>query len=88
MVFGFMENQMMTKSEFDFGFSHVDEEEITKPLHKSVQSSDNKLQQMYDAIMPLLTNLKANPEKDMIKWPNRVAKIDEFIKKLDKIIAG
>lgn len=66
-------------ADFDFGFSHIDEKEVT-------QTQDTKLQQMYDAIMPLLKNLKANPEKDIIKWPNRVAKIDEFIKKLDGIM--
>ena len=68
-------------ADFDFGFSHIDENDIP-----SVKVTDKKLQQMYDAIMPLLKNLKANPEKDIIKWPNRVAKIDEFIKKLDGIM--
>lgn len=66
-------------ADFDFGFSHVDEKEVT-------QIQDTKLRQMYDAIMPLLNNLKANPEKDIIKWPNRTKKIDEFIKKLDVIM--
>jgi len=28
--------------------------------------------------MPLLANLKANPEKEYIKWPDRVAKVEEF----------
>jgi hypothetical protein len=68
-------------NEFDFGFSHIDETDI--PV---VKSTDKKLQQMYDAIMPLLKNLKANPDKDIIKWPNREAKINEFIKKLDVIM--
>jgi hypothetical protein len=32
--------------------------------------------------MPLLNNLAKNPENEYILWPNRVAKIDEFKKKL------
>ncbi len=70
-----------TDDVFDFGFSAVHETELPEIKHV-----DSKLQAMYTAIMPLLNNLKANPEKDYIKWPNRVEKIDEFILKLDKIM--
>jgi hypothetical protein len=67
--------------EFDFGFSHVDETDIP-----NVKIEKDRAEQMYNAIMPLLNNLKANPQKDIIKWPNREAKINEFIDRLDYIM--
>ena len=75
---------------FDFGFTLVDESELDIVQEASVTStkSEEKLQKLYDAIQPLLNNLKANPEKDIIKWAgkDRVAKIDAFRKHLDSII--
>ena len=72
---------------FDFGFTLVDEEDLdsVQQLSKVVeQSSGNfdkaqeKLEELYNAITPLLNNLKSNPEKDYIKWPDRVNKVEEF----------
>jgi hypothetical protein len=37
-----------------------------------------KLDELYNAITPLLNNLKANPEKEYINWPNRVEKVEAF----------
>ena len=67
--------------EDDFGFSFADEKELVKPDTK-------KLEELRTMIMPLLTNLKKNPEKDIIKWEgkDRVKKIDAFIKKMNKLI--
>ena len=45
----------------------------------------NRIQQMYDAVIPLLKNLSKNPNQEFIKWPNRTAKIEQFKAKLDKI---
>jgi len=39
---------------------------------------------LYNAILPLLSNLKANPEKDYIYWPNRTEKVEAF----EDLIAG
>jgi len=33
----------------------------------------------------LLTNLKKNPEKEYILWPNRIEKVDQFEDHLRKI---
>lgn len=74
------ERNEMAKSDFDFGFSTHSEEELT------VQDK-TKLYGLKDMIMPLLNNLMKNPEQDIIKWPNRKAKIEEFIKKMDEYIA-
>ena len=68
---------------FDFGFTLVDEDEldVAKEVASSASSAasaQTKLDNLYNAITPLLNNLKANPEKEYILWPNRVAKIEQF----------
>jgi len=72
--------------EHDFGFSFTDEEEIVvknKPV-------DDRAERLRAMIMPLLMNLKKNPEKDMINWPgkDRVKKVDDFIKKINEVVDG
>lgn len=44
------------------------------------------LQSMQSLILPLLVNLKKNPSKDIIKWPNRGPIIQKQIDKLEKIV--
>lgn len=66
----------------DFGFTIVDQTEFKA----GEDGLTSQLQQLYDAILPLLKNLKANPEKDTIVWPNRVVKIDQFKNKIDTIV--
>lgn len=66
----------------DFGFTFSSDEE-TKLVSDELTS---QLQLLYNAIIPLLKNLKANPTKDTIVWPNRVEKIDEFKTKIDNIV--
>ena len=46
----------------------------------------DKVNNLYNAILPLLSNLKANPEKEYILWPNRTAKIEAFEELIGKII--
>ena len=63
-------------ADFDFGFTLVDEDEldVAKQATASTataETTQNRLDKLYNAITPLLNNLKANPEKEMIKWPNR-----------------
>jgi tetrahydromethanopterin S-methyltransferase subunit B len=74
-------------SDFDFGFTLVDESELEAVQQAAskaaaattdVQALHDKIDKLYNAVQPLLTNLKANPEKDYILWPNRVEKVDEF----------
>ena len=73
--------------DFDFGFTAVDENELeavqkvaTEVSNKSadLQEAEEKLNKLYNAIQPLLSNLKKNPEKEYILWPNRVSKIEQF----------
>jgi hypothetical protein len=73
--------------DFDFGFTAVDENELeavqkvtteASDTSASLQETEEKLNKLYNAILPLLTNLKKNPEKEYILWPNRVDKIEQF----------
>ena len=72
---------------FDFGFTAVDEEELdaVQKLTETAASQENaasdyeeKMNKLYNAILPLLSNLKKNPEKDYIHWPNRTEKVEAF----------
>ena len=78
---------------FDFGFTTIAEDEldVTKQVdvaEKAAAYHEDKLNRLYQAILPLLQNLKKNPEKEYIKWPNRIKKIEEFESKISKIVNG
>ena len=78
---------------FDFGFTLVDEDEldVAKEVAASTASASNaqdRLDKLFNAITPLLNNLKANPEKEYIKWPNRVDKVEAFDGQILKIYKG
>lgn len=80
-------------ADFDFGFTLVDEDEleVAQQAVTATASADNtqdKLDKLYNAIGPLLNNLKANPEKEYIKWPNRVEKVEAFETHIQKIYKG
>jgi len=70
-------------SDNDFGFSFSDEAELAAPQRTSVaEEYKNKLQELEKLILPLLENLKKNPDKPIIKWANRVPVIDAQIEKI------
>jgi hypothetical protein len=111
--------------DFDFGFTIVDNDDVTPSSNTPVQaevssdqmeaimdkleqlearivSTDNsgminehrslveqdvagKLRDIEDLILPLLLNLKKNPEKDYIHWPNRTVIIDKQIEKIKAV---
>lgn len=75
---------------FDFGFTAVDEDELEAVQKVSVaaSSTEDKLHNLYNAIIPLLNNLKQNPEKDYILWPNRLEKVEQFESHLQSIYKG
>jgi len=87
----------MSDELFDFGFTLVDEDELdavqtavatATSASSSVEETQDKLDKLFNAIQPLLTNLKANPEKEYIKWPNRMAKIEQFEDHIQAIYQG
>jgi uncharacterized protein Yka (UPF0111/DUF47 family) len=77
----------MSSDMFDFGFTAVDENELevvqkasttAQTATQSVEALESKVNDLYNAILPLLANLKKNPEKEYIHWPNRIGKVEEF----------
>ena len=86
----------MTDDFFDFGFSAVDESELeslqkaTAEVEEATASAltyEEKLNSLYNAIVPLLTNLKKNPEKDYIYWPNRLERVEKFEDYISSIVS-
>jgi len=75
------------EDDFDFGFTAVDEAEL-EAVQKAAETAEtasstsaelqDKIDKLYNAIVPLLNNLKKNPEKDYILWPNRLEKVEQF----------
>lgn len=78
---------------FDFGFTLVDESELEsahrlESVESSVDEYQARLDLLYDAILPLLANLKMSPEKEYILWPDRVDKIEKFETHIQNIYKG
>ena len=86
---------MIDIDKFDFGFTAVDESELEavqktttklQTTSSKVEETEEKLNKLYNAILPLLSNLKMNPEKEYILWPNRVEKVEEFEELISNIV--
>ena len=82
---------------FDFGFTAVDEDELQAVQQTAALANDaeqlatttqERLDKLYNAITPLLNNLKQNPEKDYILWPNRLETVEQFESHLQSIYKG
>lgn len=78
---------------FDFGFTAVTEEELesVQTLQQTVVESEGfeeRLNNLYNAIQPLLNNLRKDPEKEYILWPNRLERVEQFSDYLDAIYKG
>ena len=87
----------MSDFDFDFGFTAVDETELEAVQQATTQATQveqtaeqlqTRLDNLYNAIVPLLNNLKMNPEKEYILWPNRLAKVEEFETRLQQMYTG
>jgi hypothetical protein len=81
----------------DFGFTAVTADELDLYQEKKEELTSSNLQldmteqrlaDLYDAIQPLLNNLKRDPEKAYLLWPDRVDKIEQFQEHLKKIKEG
>ena len=83
-------------SDFDFGFTMVNEDELdvvqglslrSQQVKTEVDKYKNKCDTLYNMVLPLLNNLAANPEKDYIKWngKDRLNKIEQFRDKMDEV---
>lgn len=91
------DNPDQINSEWDFGFSAVtlDELEVIQETTAKLEESDAeseslkaRLDKMYNCIQPLLNNLKSDPSKEYLWWPNRMEKIEEFSDFLDRVYRG
>ena len=87
----------MSDDFFDFGFTAVDESELeavqkatneVSQVTSTVETTQEKLDKLYNAITPLLNNLKNNPEKEYILWPARLKKVEAFETHLQKIYSN
>ncbi len=59
--------------------------EYIKSLKVQIEQRETVTKKLYTAITPLLNNLKKNPSKEYLYWPNRLTKVQEFSKKLEDI---
>lgn len=87
---------------FDFGFSAVDESELSSIKELEAKAQDlakqamvneqlgaavnEKLKKMYNMIVPLLDNLAKDPDKSYIYWPDRQKRLSQFKQKLKDVI--
>lgn len=87
----------MSDELFDFGFTFANEDEleVVQQAQQTVSqnttaviSTQEKLDKLFNAIQPLLNNLKQNPEKEYILWPNRLEKIELFEDHIQNIYKG
>lgn len=92
-----MGKTMELDESFDFGFSIVDEQELDvlqeaeeklTVVSGNADALQDRLDKLYNMVMPLLNNLAKNPDKNYIFWPNRLAKIEQFRDALDKVYQG
>ena len=81
-----MKNKI-AEDDFDFGFTFADDmAEVLENTTNELEKHQNKAQEIVNMVLPLLNNLKKNPDKPNIVWPTREKDIDKFIKKMyDKL---
>jgi len=82
-------NYLDVNDDNDFGFTFTDESEINQPVYSSMEEEVADLKDRLHAVqkifLPFLENLSRDPDKPMIKWPNRKEVIDKQIKKLNNL---
>lgn len=62
------------------------EQTLNNALAEAIEAKYKaKLKEVEGMILPLLLNLKKNPEKAYINWPNRVSIIDKQIEKITAV---
>lgn len=85
--------------DFDFGFCFTDDSQDAKQQVEQLETArlsdqqqiddlTERLRSLHRAIVPLLDNLCRDPDKPSIHWPDRVAKIDAYKRKLQAIVEG
>lgn len=81
-------------ADFDFGFTAMDADELEtvqeskaaiEQVTEVASATQDKIDTLYNMIMPLLNNLQTNPEKEYIYWPNRMDKVEAFRDQLTEV---
>jgi len=67
-------------SNFEIILNQIEEKVLAEKTN-----SKEKMLKVENLIIPLLTNLMKNPEKEFIKWPNRVEKIQAQVQKIIEV---
>jgi len=87
----------MSEDIFDFGFTAVtlDELEVIQETTAQLESATGeaqavheRLDKVYNAIQTLLGNLKKDPSREYLYWPDRVTKVEAFSDYLDALYKG
>lgn len=79
----------MDLDNFDFGFTTLSSDSVVDATTAvtDLAAAKSKAEKLYNAILPLLNNLAKDADKnEIIKWPNRGKKIEEFKQHLLAII--
>lgn len=75
---------MSKDDDYDFGFTFEDEENVVV-YDNEINDLKKRLQSVEKIIIPLLENLSKDPDKPIIKWPNRKPIIDKQIVKIKSL---
>ena len=80
---------------WDFGFSDGQDLSEVHQANREMQGAkataeelQTRLDDLYKAFQPLLGNLKREPQKDYILFPDRIPKLEAFEAQLAKIYYG
>ena len=83
-----IEDNTVELEDFDFGFTTVSEE-VFQQAEAAAADGQQKAEMIYKAVLPLLNNLMKDADTNAyIHWPDRKAKIQAFIMKLNGILAS
>jgi hypothetical protein len=70
----------------DFGFSFHDESEFEDQIVNAVSTTEKtyaeKLKAVESIVVPFMQNLMKDPEKVMIRWPNRKEIVEKQLKRI------
>ena len=74
------------EEDYDYGFTFEDENhDHVSSLEEENLNLKARLQELHKTFKPLLENLAKNPEKPMIKWPNRKEIIERQLNRLETL---
>lgn len=79
------------ESDFDFGFTTVDESEYEAVLAEkddTVEEYKDRLKQVEKIIVPFLMNLLKTSDQAYIHWPNRKPVLEEQLQKILNLTRG